>query len=233
MNIFKKIKAHYSGFRTKTKGMKTGEFAAFIKDYYLKDFILFAVVFGTIIAIMVTSLININTDVILYGVGVNMMLTDEGEKYITDDFFALHKTEGRQDIEYSTVVISDIYSGEGDINATYYSGEGVVGQVAAKRLDYFMLNELGFNYFASQELYMDLREILTEDELKKYSDKIIYTQEEDSDEMLPMAIDITDTDFIKYNNIATESIYIAFAGNAPHKELVHEFFNYVLSYKHK
>lgn len=231
MKVFTKIKQHYSGFREKTKGMKPKEFILFIKDYYLRDFLLFAAVLGVIIAISVTSLINVNTDVILSGVGVNLMLTDEGQKYITDDFFALHKTEGRQKIDYSTVVISDIFSGEGDINATYYSGEGVVAQVAAKRLDYLLLNELGFNYLASQEIYMDLRQMFTEEELSEMSDKIIYTQEEGAEEMLPMGIDITDTDFIKENNLATEKIYIAFAGNAPNKQLAYEFYKYILDYK--
>lgn len=231
MNILKKIKAHYSGFREKTKGMRPGEFLTFIKDYYLGDFLMLVGILGTIIAIVTTSVININTDIIIHGVGVNIMLSDEGVKYITDDFFALHKTEGRQDIDYSTVVVSDIYADEGDINATYYTIEGVVAQVAAKRLDFFLQNELGFNCFATQELYMDLRDILSEEEMEEYKDRIIYTQEEEAEEMLPTAIDITDTDFIKYNNIATEKIYFSFAGNAPHKELAYEFFHYLMAYK--
>ncbi|MBR3145004.1 MAG: hypothetical protein IKF53_03825, partial [Clostridia bacterium] len=168
MKIFEKIKNHYSGFREKTKGMSFSQFVLFIKDYYLKDFLALVAVFAVIITVIVTSVVNINTDIILYGTGVNLMLTDEGEKYITDDFFELHKTGGRQKIEYSTVVVSDIYSGEGDINATYYSIEGVIAQVAAKRLDYLLLNELGFNCFATQELYMDLREILTDKEMEEY-----------------------------------------------------------------
>ncbi|MBR0466289.1 MAG: hypothetical protein IJJ40_02195 [Clostridia bacterium] len=231
MKIFEKIKKHYSGFREKTKGMSFSQFVLFIKDYYLKDFLALVAVLAVIITVIVTSVVNINTDIILYGTGVNLMLTDEGEKYITDDFFELHKTGGRQKIEYSTVVVSDIYSGEGDINATYYSIEGVIAQVAAKRLDYMLLNELGFNCFATQELYMDLREILTDEEMEEYKDRIIYTKEEEAEEMLPMAIDITDTEFIKKNNIANEKIYIAFAGNAPHKELAYEFFHYILAYK--
>ena len=229
--MFKKIREHYFGFRERTRGMGFKDFALFIKDYYLSDFIIFAAVLGTIIAVTVTSVININTDYIIYGVGVNVMLTDEGEKYIKDDFFELHKTGGRQKVDYSTVTITDIYSDTGDINATYYSAEGVVAQVGAVRLDYLLLNELGFQFFASQEIYMDLRDLLSKEEMEKYADRIVYTQEEGSDEMLPMGIDITDTDFVKYNSLSKEKTFIAFAGNAPHKELALDFFHYLMNYK--
>ena len=107
MKLLEKIKNHYSGFRTKTKGMKFGEFVQFIIDYYLKDFLGALAVLIVIAAVVISSLININTDIILHGVGVNLMLNDEGEKYITDDFFELHITSGRQKIEFSPVVVNE------------------------------------------------------------------------------------------------------------------------------
>ncbi len=230
MSIFSKFTEGCRNYRKTTKDMSFKEKVSYTKDYYLKPVLFIAAVLIVLISIITTSIIKINTDVILYGVGVNTDLTTDGTEYVKDDFFKLHKTKGRQDIEYSCVTIDD-FTTKTNIDSSYYSAQSVVAQVAAKRLDYLFVDEIAFQYFAAQEIYMDLNDILSGEEMVQWANHILYTQEEGSDVMTPMGIDISETKFAqKFNSVKDRKIILCFAGNAPHKELVYEFFHYVVNY---
>lgn len=228
--LFANIKNGVRNYKTITANMSKKEKLEYLKDYYLKITLIIVAVIGCIVSIIITAAINLNTERIIYGVAVNVNLSNKGTRYVKEDFFELNKTGGRQDIDFSCVTITNSAESK-EAEASYYASQRLIAQVSAKQVDYMLLDETAFQFGAAQEFYMDLNDFLSKEEFEKWKDKIVYVQEENSDIMYPTGIDITDTKFIKDNCKKSDKVFIAFAANAPNKEKAHEFFNYLLEYK--
>lgn len=226
-----KISEGFKNFRRNMKGLSFSEKMEYLKDYYLKETLLFGVIIGIIVILIVTTYINRHTERILCGATVGVDLSTEGVDYINDKFFELHKTPGkRQKMDFTCLTIDD-FNTEQKAEESGNSADVIVAQMENKNLDYLIQDEVGLQYFASFECYSDLRDVLTDEEFKEWKDKIVYVQEEDSDKRVPVGIDISETKFIKDNYRKDEKVFFCFIINSPHKELTYEFFHYILAYK--
>lgn len=228
--MFKKIKTGFGNYLKATKSMSFKEKAAHTWEYY--KWIL-GILIGAVIIFMIvfTGIRNANTDTIIAGVGSNVELSAEGVNFVTNDFYKLKKTEGRQKVDFSNVYLFSKGSTE-DLEATYDTIQSLLGQVGAKKLDYIFMDETSFEYLVGQEIFVDLREFLSEEELEKYKDNLIYAQEENSNEMFPSALNITDTAFSKkYITSKNKVVYMGFtySSDNKHKAVSHDFLDYILS----
>lgn len=182
---------------------------------YYKEYLwigLFVVMF---IGIIISGLIRKNTEILASGMMVNIAIEQEGFNYLSTDYLAdLGGKEGRQAVELDYTNFSSL-ADPTSYEDNYNKASVLLARVSGRMLDYMILDEFAVRFYAGEEVYLDLREIFTEEELANQD--VFYAQEE-GQEKIPVAIRITDTAFVR-DNISTEGhIYFALSGSTPRPE---------------
>lgn len=169
--------------------------------------------------------------ILIAGVQCNAKMTNEGYDYLTKDFQTnvLKETEGK------TVLHSFEFYGEGTVEAVehttqaYYS---VTSYVEAQELDYMLMDLYSLRYFGSDRLYMDLRDILSADELAELDEQglIIYEESEEDGLVVPRAINIAGMPFCT-EELNTDECYLAFVRNTPRVDACKQLWEHIKNYE--
>lgn len=194
-----------------------------------KEWILiFAGIFALLIAYVVTLLTN--QQPLLSGYLLNVELSDAGRSYITEDYFSSIGGTKKQTIDLQSGVYAEDPQGQMAEN-NYAVMTRLTALVSAQSMDFLLSNQYGMQLGISMELYMDLNEFLTEEEMTQWKDKLIYAQAEGTDYAYPVAIDISDTAFAKEHIQTKGAVYIGFAGNTPNPDKCRSFWDFLLKYE--
>ena len=176
------------------------------------------IVLGSIIG---SSIKNATTEVLLSGVTVNITLNEEVADYLGDDYFAhIGGREGKQIIELSQLQLD-----EKTPDTLYTTVAKISGMAAIERLDYLLLDTTALEHFLDQSLYVDLRQILSPEDLAQWEDALVYNTVEG--EQVPVAIDLAGTDFAQRYYGENVTCYLAFVATSPRKEACQAFWTYL------
>lgn len=165
MKLFQSIKAHCQKTAKDMKGMTFKEKADHLWTYY-KEYAFVVIMVLIIVGGVIISLLTPVPTLVSSGSLVNVSLTMEGHDHLTDVFYkdVLGSPDGKIALttaNYSTLGTVDA------VDASYQAYMGVTAKVEAKELDYLLMDQVGLNYYGSQDMLMDLRRILPEEELRQ------------------------------------------------------------------
>jgi len=190
------------------------------------------IVFMVIVLVgpLFAGLHNSRIEQLYNGALANVMVTDEGEYYITDGW--RDELGGHKKWSDCTLISSYFQSYEDSTDAVseYNAIMTIVVRLLMGDLDYLIMDNYAMTYFISEGTFAPLGDVLPEEMLAQYEEKLVYAVNE-NDEQFPVAIDLTDTDFIKDNGISTDFVYIAFPENSHNAELNDEFLQYLFNWK--
>lgn len=198
---------------------------------YYKEYLLVTAVALLIVGGVLSGLVSAGKELLLSGTAVNVKLSADGYTYLSEAYF--EKLEGnakRQHLDFSYVYFGD----PGDYaNAemNYNSSMSVIARVAAEMLDYLIMNELALESYIDQEMFLDLREFFTPEEMTEWAQQVIYVEPEGAEEMFPVAIVITELPFVQDCVETDGPIYLAFTGNSPRKAAMRDFWEYLLAWE--
>ena len=207
-----------------------------------------------LISSMITGSERRNT--VVTGIMVNIVIDQDGMNYLSTDY-ANHLGVKEEKISLEYTSFYDLETNPSEEN--YYASMIVVNEVSAKMLDYMILDKLGMEFYTGQEVYLDLREFFTLEELKAFAaeNRLVFCLEEDtaaglSEEELyalqlqvlepsgaditgcwPAAVKISDLAYIKDNVTTDSDIYFALAGSTEKIEEVRSVWNYMNAWKSK
>lgn len=199
---------------------------------YYSEYLWVVAVVVILLGAMITSLFNLSKDTLVTGMVVNVSLEQEGMNYLSEDYAEkIGAKKGRElvKLEYTTFeTLTDDASSE----QNYYAAMTVVAEVSAKKLDYILLDKTGMEFYITQAVYLDLREFFTEEELAQFAeeDRLIYAQEEGSEDKWVVAVDITETPFVKDNLLTEGPIYFALSGSAPNPDHCRGIWEHILDW---
>lgn len=165
----------------------------------------FIIVFVSSVAI---SNYRNNIPVYLHGAFVNILTVDQAEDqsdYLDQAF--LHDYLGLPEDEnitmsYSSNMLLDL-SGNTEISESSYNTIAKLdANIPSNEIDYFLMTDNVVTWIHGRygEAFLDLREFLTAEELELYADRLRYTQDG-----IPVAIDITDTEIVRKLGLIGES----------------------------
>lgn len=217
------------GIAEATAGMSLKQKAEYFWTYY--KWVL-AVAAGVIvlICIVVSSVMNKSVTTLYSGIVINTELSEEGQAYLSDGWFEqLGGVEKKEKVDISSTYYNDL-SATQDPEADAAAAMRVTAMVAAKELDYIIMDELSFNYYKKAAIFSSPEEMLSQGQIDRFSDKIVYYTDEEDGVTYPVAIDITDTAFAQNCLKAHGNVYIAFCGNTDRTERNSEFFDYLLDW---
>lgn len=219
------LKEHWEKLKSELKDMTFREKLEHLWEYYkwvlgvLAGFIL-------IVCTVVAAIISLNTETILAGGIVNVPVSPDGYVYLQEGYYEHAKTEGkRQTVELTNMNFVDPYT---TTDQTYAMDimENVAAMIGADVLDYLIYDETALPFFMTPELFTDLRNLFTEEELAAMGNAVIKLEMEDG-ELIPIAIEISDTEFYDAYMDVEKRLYISFSIRLPRKEATLDFWQFI------
>lgn len=165
-------------------------------------------------------------DPLFSGATVNLLLSEEGRSYITDDWKEQLSDAPQDWVDLAEMFTSDDVTmvGQDAVTATLQLSV----MIASGELDYVMMDKETLGHFLEQGAFSDLRTMLADEQLDRLGNRVLYVT--DGAESYPAAIEITATDFTQSCMAYAEAVYIAFPGNTERTEWVDDFLEHLLSW---
>lgn len=227
-NWFAKLKQGWAQEQQRMENMNWKQRIDHLWTYY-KEYLWIAAVVLILLCAMVSSFINLGKDVLVTGMMVNLTIDQTGYNYLSEDYAEkIGAKPGREEVRLEYTAF-DPLADQANSEQNYYAAMTVVGEVSAKMLDYIILDKVGMEFYITQGVYMDLREFFTEEELEQLAaeDRLIYAQEEGSEDKWVVAVDITELAFVKDNVTSEGPIYFALSGSTEHPEACRDIWEHL------
>lgn len=226
--MIKRLKNHIQELGRVLKPMSWKKRIDHLWTYY-KSVLVVIIVIAVLISIVVTSVNNVNRNVLISGALVNTDTGVEGQTYLSEKYqekWLAAGVEGFADITY--VYFEDIENTD-EVEFTYNAVTRVVAMTAAQELDYVIMNKLGLETYLGHDIFEDLSKILTSEELEQFADKLIYLTYEETGETIPVAVDLQGTTFADRFVKTDAPHYLAFVANTLRPEGCRDLWEYILA----
>ncbi|MBE6940917.1 MAG: hypothetical protein E7436_06400 [Ruminococcaceae bacterium] len=189
--------------------------------------IFLAVVLGTILY----DALKPRPEIIIKGAVVNVALSEQTEKDLSEGLLALF--EGTEDqtaeLMFSTIVTDT--SVTHDASSNYAEITKLVAGITAQELDYLLMDEAAKNYFAQQEVFQDLANLLSREQLAALEGRLVYQTLKDGTEV-PTAIDLSGLP-LDEGCTTGKGLYIGFPGNTGREDKLGALVEYLLALEGK
>ena len=223
---------------------------------YYKEYIGLVVLLIVITTGLISSMFQAQDrkNALVTGIMVNIMIDQEARDYLSLGYAEYLGVEDKK-VNLENTDFSDLNEDPSEEN--YNASMIIINEVSAKMLDYMILDKLAMEFYTAQEVYMDLREFFTLEELQKFAEnkQLVFCLEEDtaaglSQEELydlqmraltaegqnikgcwPAAVKITDMPYIKNNVLNEDDIYFALAGSSERILEVRSLWEYMNAWK--
>jgi hypothetical protein len=200
---------------------------------YYKEWLLVVFLVCMGIGLVSTIVASRSKEVMVSGMMVNIQIKQEGVNYLTSDYRAyLGATSKDQVAELDSTNFGDPLDPEHGEDS-YYASMILPARVTGAMLDYMILDKFALEYYIAQEVYMDLREVFTAEELAQLAaeDRVIYAMQADDIESWPIAIKITNLDFVKEYVTSPGEIYFTLSGSSPRRDMCRHVWQYLNNWK--
>lgn len=107
--------------------------------------------------------------------------------------------------------------------------ESMMVEVVTCNLELFIFDEFAMNRLCQTGFIVDVNTCLAAEVIETAKDRLVYRVDLEGN-VVPMAIDITDTQYVKDMGIQGEKIFLSFVVNSSNTEVTKEFVTYILSY---
>lgn len=182
-------------------------------------------------SILLASIENKRSIMLMGGVSVNVQLSEEGKAYLKDDYMQLVGTGNkREKVVLSHTNIDDVHNTM-VYEDNYYAVMSLVALCTNQEVDYLILDQTGFEAMLIQSAYLGLNEVYTPEEIEAMGDMAVYAQREGEEVPSAVAIDITDTEFVQKNIKTKDKVYFAYVVSTPRLEQTRAFYEYLLAYE--
>lgn len=203
---------------------------------YYKSTLLIAVIAVAVVSVMITGVINANSDIIVSGVAVNVYLSEEGKQYLGDDYYnKVYDGSGLEKVDFAEMPLYDLSDVE-HAQDTEYALMALAALISEGELDYILVDQSALTSFIKYgEILQDLRNLFPEEDLKKQGSKVAHMRLEEDGEDIPIAFDISDLPFILDNSQQggnpEKPIYLVFTLNSPREDACRAIYQYILDWK--
>lgn len=183
-----------------------------------------------VICIVVSCVRNKQTETLYSGILINVEASDEGKVYLSNQWCdVLGGDSEKQKVELMTTSFQDI-SATSSMELEAGSVVQVTALVAAQKLDYVIMEDIGFNRYQNHTIFAPLEKMLPAEQLRQLNGHLKY-HEDGENGRYPIAIDISDSAFVSNCITGGEHVYIAFPGNTDRTALNSRFLDYLLNWQ--
>lgn len=222
-----KLKQTFGELMEQLKPMSWKERLEHLWEYY-KWVLAVAAAVIMLISIVCTSIYNKSVDVLFGGAVVNIYMSNEAEEYLQEDIEEMLQIGKMEQVFVNSVSMGDM-SADTDASTRAMT---VIVRIAAKELDYVIMDESALSYYLATAAVSDLTQCLTEEQLAMFEGKTVLARLEEDGPVVPVALEITDIDFLKDCYVGDRKVYLSFPNNTNHSISPSEFLEYLLAWEH-
>lgn len=194
-----------------------------------RGFLLGVIAAALFVAAVVAVTDSMKKTTVISGIAVNVRVSDEGVSYLREQFKEHLGVESDRKVIY----FSQSSMEKGNDSASmdnYYTIRTLNALCANGEIDYMILDQVGFEVALNQKLLADLHNVLTDEQLQTMTGMLEYYQTEGSEEIIPIALNVTDTAFIREYTEEDCKVYLVFAKGSPRTETCQKFLSYLLEW---
>jgi len=225
-----KLSQAFAKFKETLKPMTWRQRLDHLWTYY-KEYFLVGVLATLVLVLIVSSIINAQVEVLFSGVLANIDMTDDGYAYLSDGYYDKLGGGKWQEVRTSAVYFEFLSADINKLDYNYYTAVGTIGMVDQRTLDYIMCNENALEFYIQQDIFMDLSEVFTKEELADMEEYLIYGQVEGETERYPAALNMEYMAFARENILMEEPMYLTFIANTQRPELCRDFWDYLMAWE--
>lgn len=220
------IKEHWQRLKGELKDMTPKQKLEHLWEYYkwvLGVLLLIVMIVATVISAIQSSQVNVR----LAGAAINVDLSADGYRMLTDGYREQIDARGKRDsVELTNFFFDNPYTTVEQTN-TFDVIESVDAKIAADLMDYILFDELAWEFLRSPDRLLDLRELFTPEQLDAMGAAVVKLYIPDTGEVIPMAINITDTEFYHRHIQTKETVYLAFSINTSRLDVCADLWQYI------
>ena len=223
-NFYKELQKLREEMKPMTFRQKADHLWTYYKQYVFVSLPILLVIVG----LTTSAITNNTTKRVVTGIMVNITIDQEGYNYLSIDYEDYLQLGKREKVKLEYTSFDDLHTNTNS-EQSYYAAMGVIGEVAAEVLDYMILDGMGMQFYATQEVYGDLRTVFTDEELQYFDENnlLVYCQEEGQTEKWPAAVKIDDLPFVKEYVRSDDSVFFAIAGSSKRYEAIRGIWDYL------
>ena len=168
-----------------------------------------------------------NKEVLISGVFINTDTSAAGYDHLSEDYWQYCGANADQRVDIIETLIIDF--SHGDVSSdTSDKIMQMDALIATASLDYMILDETALEFYAPQELCMDLTQVLSADQLEQYGENLVSVFGLEHQEDYVAALDISESSFAQMYGLSQKPSYLVFLFNTPHPEKIQMFLAYLL-----
>ncbi|MBE6917254.1 MAG: hypothetical protein E7470_05065 [Ruminococcaceae bacterium] len=190
--------------------------------YYYGVFALVAIAVIIMGVSLIVDMTSEKPEYLFEGMLVNVGWTDEVEERMTTDLFDLL---GGTDPEKQYVLVNHFALKEYSASII----ENMYTRVAVGEIDYILVDKFAMDAMAPWGFFTNLNLILSPETMKQWEAYFVYAHDEMTEEIYPIAIDLSKTEFAKQCRYTGDHLYIGFAGNTNRPMKPEDFLQYLMS----
>lgn len=220
-----KLKENFRKFADTLRPMTFSQRVDHLWAYY-KEHMLLSLVGLILVVGIVVSIFNAQIVVVFSGTMANVDLTAAGAQYLQEDLFAHLGGQSGQEVRLSATYFEELFSSVDRFDANYNAAMGPIAMVSAGSLDYMILDEVALKFYLSQDIFMDLRDFFSSEELHALSKRLVYFEVEDGSRY-PVAVHMEDMAFFKDCVDKKDAVFFALIANTSHEDTCRVFWEYL------
>lgn len=225
------IREAVSKFFNDLKPMTWRERLDHIWTYYKGGILTVAFILFAAISLIVSNLSQKGSA--MCGVSVNITVSTESTAYLEESYLAHLGTPAGKEAVLYPVYYGSLEEAVVEYEYNYNQIMRPVLMVSAQELDYMLMDTESMQRYMAYDLFLDLRNIFSTEELAALGDSVIRSiPVDDADqpveaEPIPVAIDISSLPFVSENILSSGPVYLAFIHNAPNMDTLHDFWTWL------
>ena len=226
------------------QGMTFAQKADHLWTYY-KEWLIVLLLIVVLISVTVTSIQNLSKNIVCSATYANISITPGGMRHMSEEFakdLGVDNVKDVVEVNYTNFQsLVDPTSSEDHYNAAML----MVNMVAAGRMDYALMDKLAMEFYITQDIFLDLREFFTEEEIRQLDENrlLIWYQPGELDaegniipeslieeERYPVAVRVQNTPFCQKEMYGAD-VYFAVGGREPKLDMVRKAWERMNTYQ--
>lgn len=196
------------------------------------EYFLIGLVVLLVLTAFFSGVLRKEKEVVVSGLVANTAISQTGYNYLTQDYAEILGIDEKEQTVQLTYANFEDLENPAYLDATHTAYMQLVAMTEAQMVDYVLLDELALELYINQDLFMDLRDFFTPEEMENWRSDVIYLEYE-GQQMFPVAIDITNLPFVKDAVHGEDPVYLAFVANTPRQDACRNLWQYIQSWESK
>lgn len=182
---------------------------------YYKESLFAVFLVAVIIAVICTAGVQSGKETLVSGIAADVYLSEELQEHLTEGYLARIGAETNQLAYLELIQFSAPEAYDLERNSLE-SSLSIFVMAGAGSLDYLLLDTFALQQYIDQNIFLDLSDFLTPEELALWADQLVRVTYEETGETAILAVDISSLPIVQQQTVCDGPVFFALCETSPH-----------------